>query len=72
MNLQWVDSYVSDEQVRKLRPYQRINHFPSSNELGKKNLLTFNLNAMKKLLPKEYDFYPETFNIPAETELFEK
>jgi tubulin polyglutamylase TTLL6/13 len=50
--------------VRRLKPYQRINHFPNSQELGKKNLLSDNLKKMKVVFPKEYNFFPETWNLP--------
>lgn len=38
-NIAWVDSYVSEESLRRLLPYQKINHFPASYQLGKKNFL---------------------------------
>lgn len=39
----WNDDYVAEKEVKKLNSYQRINHFPGSEELGKKNLLAINL-----------------------------
>lgn len=45
-------------------PYQRINHFPNSHELGKKNLLTENIKRLKTSFPNEYNFYPETWILP--------
>lgn len=40
----WIDSYVSEEFVKRVKSYQRINHFPNSCELGRKDLLANNLN----------------------------
>ncbi len=65
-----MDTYISEEHIRRMKAYQRINHFPSSENLGKKTLLTSNLNRMKKVLPKEYAFYPQTYNFPSEVEDF--
>lgn len=48
----WNDTYVHEEFVRKMKPYQRVNHFPGSECLGKKNLLTASLNRMKKMALK--------------------
>ena len=38
----WRDDYIDEEFVRKMKPYQRVNHFPASENLGRKNLLTDN------------------------------
>lgn len=43
----WNDHYVTEKDVKKLNYYQRINHFPGSEELGKKNLLAMNLERLK-------------------------
>ena len=29
-NIKWIDSYISEDDLRKMLPYQRINHFPGS------------------------------------------
>jgi len=60
----WKDTYVTDEEFRKLLPYQRINHFPGSYMLGRKNDLCRNLNRLRKQYPEEYDFYPKTWQLP--------
>jgi hypothetical protein len=67
-----MDTYVPEEHIKRMKYYQRINHFPASENLGKKNLLTVNLNRMRKIMPKEFTFYPQAFNFPAEVEDFEK
>jgi len=51
-----------------MKTYQKINHIPGSENLGKKNLLSSNINRMKKKsMNKDYNFYPATFVIPADT-----
>ncbi|CAD8062339.1 unnamed protein product [Paramecium primaurelia] len=64
----WKDTYVTDEEYRRLLPYQRINHFPGSYMLGKKNELCRNLNKMRKQYPQDYDFYPKTWHLPYQSE----
>ena len=67
-NLQWYDFYINEDDLRKMLPYQRINHFPGSSILGKKNNLSKHIEKMRKVYPKEYDFYPRTFMLPYQME----
>jgi len=61
-----------------LDDHQRINHFRNHYELTRKDLLIKNLKRMKKQLTRgdsyeeaaKYDFWPATFNLPAEYGLF--
>ena len=52
VNLFWSDTYVTEETIKRMRPYQRINHFPNSQELGWKDLLTKNIKKMQALFPE--------------------
>lgn len=47
----WMDSYVTEEFVKRLKSYQKINHFPNSCELGRKDLLSANLKLARSLMP---------------------
>jgi len=67
-NVQWYDTYISGETLRLMLPYQKINHFPGSHQLGRKNLLYKNLTKMKKHLPNDYDFFPKTWLLPYQYE----
>lgn len=58
------------EDYGKLNEYQKVNHFPSSFELGRKDTLHRNLSRMRRLFPKEYDFFPEGFLIPEDADYF--
>lgn len=70
--MMWYDSYVTEEDLRRLLPFQKINHFPGSFNLGKKNFLAQNLEKMRKQFPAEYDFFPRTWCLPAQGEEFKK
>jgi tubulin polyglutamylase TTLL6/13 len=67
-NIQWYDTYISTDTLRAMCPYQKINHFPGSYNLGRKNLLARNLAKMRKFLPNEYNFYPKTWLLPYQYE----
>ncbi len=67
-NLCWYDFYINEDELRKMLPYQRINHFPGSSILGKKNNLSKYIEKMRKIFPDEYDFYPRTFILPYQLE----
>jgi tubulin polyglutamylase TTLL6/13 len=45
-NIAWVDTYIHEEELRRMLPFQRINHFPGSQHLGKKHKLAANLQKM--------------------------
>jgi tubulin polyglutamylase TTLL6/13 len=62
----WTDSAVQPERLARMKPYQKINHFPGMYELSMKNHLARNLNKLRKLFPDAYDFFPRTWLIPAE------
>lgn len=44
-----------------------MNHFPGMYNIHKKNNLAKNLNKVRKIFPKEFDFYPKTFMLPSES-----
>lgn len=46
--------------------FQKVNHFPGMSEICRKDLLARNLNRMLKMFPKDYNFFPKTWCIPAE------
>lgn len=47
-----------------MKPYQRINHFPGMRVITRKDELAKNLNIMRQIMPKEYNFYPLTWVLP--------
>lgn len=45
-DLYWTDNAVTSEQLAKMKPYQKINHFPGMYTLSRKNYLARNLIKM--------------------------
>jgi tubulin polyglutamylase TTLL6/13 len=72
VTLVWRDTYINEEFLRKMLPFQKVNRFPGSYELGKKSNLTLNLRRMARFMSKEYEFYPRTWIVPKEQEEFRK
>ena len=59
------------EQMRELNCLQKINHFPASWCIGRKDRLTRTLNTMKRVHGTNgnlFDIHPETFILPGEKE----
>ncbi|OQS02015.1 hypothetical protein THRCLA_05578 [Thraustotheca clavata] len=62
----WSDRGELLKDTRRLHPFQKLNHFPSMEDICRKDFLANHLNAMRKCLPTEYDFFPRSFLMPAE------
>ncbi|KAG8247805.1 hypothetical protein J6590_054022 [Homalodisca vitripennis] len=45
---------------------RKVNHFPGMSEICRKDLLARNLNRMLKFFPKDYNFFPKTWCLPAD------
>lgn len=65
-DLLWCDHVLANDRIMRMKPYQRINHFPGMQALYRKNCLGQNLNLMKQLHPAEFNFYPQTWLLPRE------
>ena len=50
--------------------YMKINHFPKSYEITRKDLMLQNLSKMKSKYPAHYNFFPVTYILPAEASNF--
>ena len=66
----WTDGMVTSAELYKLKVYQKINHFPGMFTMSRKNDLGNNLKNMQKKFPREYNFFPKTWNLPAESGAF--
>ena len=65
--LLWYCTTIKSQVYQGLNKYQKVNHFPKSNELTRKDLISENMNRMGTLHGEtHYDFYPKTFNLPKE------
>lgn len=69
-NVYWTDTSVSTERVMALQSFQKINHFPGMSTLSRKAGLARNLTRMRAAFPKEFNFFPDTWTLPAEYQDF--
>ncbi|KPI92075.1 Tubulin polyglutamylase TTLL5 [Papilio xuthus] len=66
-NLMWAGLHPKPDVLRALSPYQRVNHFPRSYELTRKDKLFKNIEKMQYFRGvKNFDFIPTTFLMPTE------
>jgi len=63
-DLYWADTGITQELVSKLKPYQKVNHFPNMSCLARKNNLGRNLMKMRKAFKRDYNFFPPTWLLP--------
>ena len=56
--------------LKKLNPYQKLNHFPGTWNLGRKDLLWMKISRMKRKFPDEYRFVPNTYLLSCEWERY--
>ena len=59
---------MSVEKFKNIKPFQKINHFPMSFEIGRKDKMYCNWEKMKTIVSREekshLDYCPETFILP--------
>ncbi|XP_063980567.1 tubulin polyglutamylase TTLL13-like isoform X1 [Diachasmimorpha longicaudata] len=65
-NLYWTDLSISIERAKDMKRFQKVNHFPGMTEICRKDLLARNLNRMLRMFPKDYNFFPKTWCLPAD------
>lgn len=63
-NILWVGKSAQSYLYDDLNSFQRINHFPNSYEITRKDKMCLNLQIMKAKFPVDYDFFPDTYIIP--------
>lgn len=71
----WIHAKMLGNAPVVLRPTQRVNHFPNSFELTRKDLMAKNLQRLRRELRKTgqeatVDFYPLTYVYPSQYALF--
>ena len=52
----------------KLNPYQRVNHFPGTWELGRKDKLGRNVEKARRRRPEEFNFLPKSWVLPKDVD----
>ena len=62
----WHDLSITPDFLSKLNPWQKINQFPGMYCICKKNYLARNLMRMKRVFPKEFNFFPTTWVLPGD------
>ncbi|CAI2370039.1 unnamed protein product [Moneuplotes crassus] len=66
-NLLWMNSSTAKKIWSKLNPYQKINHFPSSYQITRKDNLSRNIKRMQEEYSyEEFNIIPETYILPDE------
>ncbi|XP_060524336.1 tubulin polyglutamylase ttll6-like [Cylas formicarius] len=65
-NMYWTDLSITVERCKEMKRFQKINHFPGMLEICRKDLLARNLNRMNRLFPRDYNFFPKTWCLPAD------
>ncbi|CAF1681879.1 unnamed protein product, partial [Adineta ricciae] len=70
-NIMWTGGGMKPFSLRTLNPFQRINHFPRSYEITRKDRLYKNVQKMQQEKGvKNFNFIPTTFLLPYEFEDF--
>ncbi|XP_072545274.1 tubulin polyglutamylase TTLL5 isoform X2 [Salminus brasiliensis] len=70
-NLMWTGSHLKTYLLRTLQDFQRVNHFPRSYELTRKDRLYKNIQRMQQTHGfQNFHIVPQTFVLPAEYQEF--
>jgi len=70
-NVRW-GKHMLPEHFKEIKPHQKINHFPGTGGIGRKDRLARNLaRARRRHGASEYNFLPETYLLPADRSLWE-
>ncbi|XP_076604283.1 tubulin polyglutamylase TTLL5 isoform X1 [Chaetodon auriga] len=70
-NLMWTGSHLKPYVLRSLQDFQKVNHFPRSYELTRKDRLYKNIQRMQQTHGfKNFHIVPQTFVLPSEYQEF--
>ncbi|CAB1436215.1 unnamed protein product, partial [Pleuronectes platessa] len=70
-NLMWTGSHLKPYLLRSLQDFQKVNHFPRSYELTRKDRLYKNIQRMQQTHGfKNFHIVPQTFVLPSEYQEF--
>jgi len=70
-NLIWT-GYTQLEDILPLNRYQKINHFPNSVHLGRKDLFWKNILRLKLKYPADFNLTPHSWVLPENTDEMEE
>jgi hypothetical protein len=68
-NILWT-GFPGPETIKKALKYQRINHFPGSDQIGRKDLIWRNVSKMIRKWGKEYQIMTHTYVLPEDYKKF--
>ncbi|KAH9524644.1 Tubulin polyglutamylase ttll4 [Bulinus truncatus] len=75
-NCDWMGCFgkhMKAQCFRQLKNFQKLNHFPGSFNIGRKDRLWRNLSRMQAHFgKKEFSFFPQTFILPSDTKLLKR
>lgn len=74
-NSEWTAMWAKHQshiKMRGLNCLQKVNHFPGSWALGRKDRLSRTIWAMRRLYPSEFNFHPESFVLPTDNHCLER
>eukprot|EP00762_Andalucia_godoyi_P000091 ANDGO_02429.mRNA.1 hypothetical protein len=69
-NLWWKTARFTKSQISSCNPFQRINHFPGTIEITRKDLLHRNMRKMKGIYGAIAEFVPESYVLPKDYSKF--
>ena len=68
-NLLWLNCPVKPALLLSLNKYQKVNHFPRTQELTRKDLLTRTMEGLRERHgPGACDWFPQTFVLPSDAD----
>jgi len=71
--MNWSGPRMRENIYKMMHEFQRVNHFPGSTELTRKDRLWENFSRTATAIGEDtYDFVPDTFVLPAEAKAFKK
>ncbi|KAJ3140108.1 Tubulin polyglutamylase ttll5, partial [Irineochytrium annulatum] len=71
-NVMWSSGRVEMHEMRGLNRYQKVNRFPRTNEITRKDRLYLNISKMRQTYgDRHFDFMPPTFLLPQEYEPYD-
>jgi tubulin polyglutamylase TTLL6/13 len=65
-DIYWSDVGMPKDKLNKMKPHQRINHYPGMYQLGNKNCMARNIARISKVFPDDFKFCPKTWVLPME------
>ena len=63
-DIAWFDAPITEKFLKRMSPWQRVNHYPGMYNLTRKNMLGRHLMRMNNYLPFDYNFFPTTYCLP--------